>query len=299
LHRFGIGRPSGPALLSCIAAAALLLWPAGALGEDVPPAFTSPPAIEGDMVVGATVKAVATWTGVPAPIAKYAWSRCPATGGSCSAIMDAVAAQYVVTATDVGFRLRVRITLKVKGLDAINMVSVTTAVVVAAPTPVPVPTPVPSPTPSPNPNPTPDPTPEPVTPQARASFTEPVAPIVAVTGRATWLRPFPVVRIRGYFKRGGVRVTLLSVAGPRSAHITARCIGRGCPVRTMSLAKAPARLRPFERFLPAGTVLQVRVVRDGSVGKYVRFLIRARSAPLRTDLCLMPGRTQPRACPAP
>jgi hypothetical protein len=105
------------------------------------------------------------------------------------------------------------------------------------------------------------------------------------------------VRIRGYFKPGGVRVTLLSVKAPRSAHIAARCLGQGCPVRTLSLPTAPARLRPFERFLPAGTVLQVRVTSAGSIGKYARFLIRARSAPSRTDLCLMPGRATPAACP--
>ena len=129
------------------------------------------------------------------------------------------------------------------------------------------------------------------------SFTEPVAPIVGVCARATLLRPFPVVRIRGYFKRGGVRVTLLSVNAPRSAHITVRCVGRGCPVRTLSLASAPARLRPFERFLPAGTVLQVRVTSAGRIGKYASFVIRARSAPLRRDLCLMPGRAKPAPCP--
>ena len=68
-------------------------------------------------------------------------------------------------------------------------------------------------------------------------------------------------------------------------------------MRALSLASAPARLRPFERFLPAGTVLQVRVTRQGSIGKYASFVIRAHSAPSRNDLCLMPGRTKPAACP--
>jgi hypothetical protein len=70
-------------------------------------------------------------------------------------------------------------------------------------------------------------------------------------------------------------------------------------VRTLSGLSAPARLRTFERFLPAGIVLQVRVTSGGRIGKYASFVIRARSAPLRTDLCLIPGQAKPRACPSP
>jgi len=297
-----MGRRTCPALLSSMAAAALLLWPAAALAEDSPPAFVSLPAITGDPVVGATLTAQATWTGQPPPMVRYTWRRCRATGGTCEPIADAAAAQYVVTAADLGFRIGVRIALKNKLGTVDPTPSVTTDVVVAAaiPTPSPPgpPPPPPPPPPAPGHDPAPDPTPTPVSSEARTSFAEPVAPIVSLTARATMLRPFPVVRIRGYFQPGGVRVTLLSVNGPRSAHIAARCVGKGCPMRTLSLASAPARLRPFERFLPAGTVLQVRVTSDGRIGKYASFLIRTRSAPLRRDLCLMPGRSKPAACPA-
>ena len=297
MHRFAIGRQTCPAFLVSLAAAALLLWPTLALGADAPPKFTSPPAVQGDAVVGATLTAIAVFTGEPLPTVKYQWRRCPATGGSCDQIADATAATYVVTSADLGFRLGVRITLKNK-VDSINLQSVTTAVVVAASTPDPTPTPTPTPTPSPTPRPSPkpDPTPDP-TPASANSFTEPVAPIVDINARATLLRPFPIVRIRGYFKSGGVRVTLLSVNAPRSSHVAARCVGKGCPVRSVSVASAPARLRAFERFLPAGTVLQVRVTSAGRIGKYVSFRIRAHSAPLRNDLCLMPGKTKPAACP--
>jgi hypothetical protein len=294
LHSFAIGRHKCPAFLVS-SAAALLLWPTLALGADAPPAFTSPPTVQGDAVVGATLTAVATWTGTPAPTAKYQWRRCPATGGSCDMIDKATAATYVVTTADLGFRLGVRITLKNR-VDSINGQSVTTAVVVAAATPGPTPAPSPTPTPSPSPTPEPDPTPDP-TPASATSFTEPVAPIVDIKARATLLRPFPIVRIRGYFRRGGVRLTLLSVNAPSSAHITARCVGSGCPVRSIRVASAPARLRAFERFLPAGTVLQVRVTSAGRIGKYASFVIRAHSAPLRKDLCLMPGKPKPAPCP--
>jgi hypothetical protein len=297
LHRFAIGRQTCPAFLVSLAAAALLLWPTLALGADAPPRFTSPPAVQGDAVVGATLTAIAVFTGEPLPTAKYQWRRCPATGGSCDQIADATAATYVVTSADLGFRLGLRVTLKNK-VDSITQQSVTTAVVVAASTsdPTPTPTPTPTPSPTPHPSPKPDPTPDP-TPASANSFTEPVAPIVDIKARATLLRPFPIVRIRGYFKSGGVRVTLLSVNAPRSSHVAARCVGKGCPVRSVSVASAPARLRAFERFLTAGTVLQVRVTSAGRIGKYVSFRIRAHSAPLRNDLCLMPGKTKPAACP--
>jgi hypothetical protein len=297
LHRFAIGRQSCPAFLVSLATAALLIWPTLALGADVPPAFTSPPAVQGDAVVGATLTGVAVWTGDPAPTVKYQWRRCPAVGGSCISIAGATAATYVVTTADVGFRLGVKITLK-NTVASVNLQSVTTAVVVAAPppTPTPSPTPTPTPTPSPAPSPKADPTPDP-TPAGATSFTEPVAPIVDIKTRATLLRPFPIVRIRGYFKRGGVRVTLLSINAPSSARIAARCVGPGCPVRSVRVASAPARLHAFERFLPAGTVLQVRVTSAGRIGKYASFVIRAHSAPLRNDLCLMPGKSKPSPCP--
>jgi hypothetical protein len=297
LPSFAIGRHTCPALLVSLATA-LLVWPTLALGADSPPAFTTPPTVQGDAVVDATLTAAAAWTGDPAPTVKYQWRRCPATGGSCVQIVDGTAATYVVTTADLGFRLGVRITLKNR-VNTINQQSVTTAVVVAAtpaPTPTPTPTPTPAPSPTPTPTPKPDPTPDP-TPASAASFTEPVAPIVDIKARATLLRPFPIVRIRGYFKRGGVRVTLLSVNAPSSAHVAARCVGSGCPVRSIRVASGPARLRAFERFLPAGTVLQVRVTSAGRIGKYASFIIRAHSAPLRHDLCLMPGKSKPAPCP--
>ena len=294
-----MGRRTCPALLSSMAAAALLLWPSAALAEDSAPAFTVLPTIKGDAVVGATLTAQATWTGEPAPMVRYTWRRCRATGGTCEAIADAAAAQYVVTAADLGFRIGVRIALKNKLGTVDPTPSVTTDVVVAAPIPTPSPPGPPPPPPPPDPGhaPAPDSTPTPVSSEARTSFAEPVAPIVSVSARATMLRPFPVVRIRGYCQPGGVRVSLLSVNGPRSARITARCVGQGCPVRTLSLASAPARLRPFERFLPAGTVLQVRVTSNGRIGKYASFLIRAGRSPLRTDRCLLPGGSLPVRCP--
>jgi hypothetical protein len=303
LHRFTRGRLTGPTLLISVAAAVLLMASAAPGQTPVPtaPAFVSGPTVKGDAVVGSTLTAEATWTGEPAPKGNYQWGRCKATCGQGDAIVGATAAQYVVTAADVGFRLGVHMTLKNSVvLVAVAKDSVTTAVVTVAPTPTPTPTPPPTdpaPDPQPDPGSTTDPTAGSATSQARTSFPEPVAPIVDVAAAPTLLRPFPIVRIRGYFKRRGVRVTLLSVNAPASARIAARCIGKGCPIRALSLSHAPARLRPFERYLRAGTLLQVRVTSQGRIGKYASFRIRSRSAPLRKDLCVTSGRAKPAACP--
>jgi hypothetical protein len=305
LHSFTRGRLTGPTLLISVAAAVLLMASAAPGQAPAPPpptapAFVSGPTVTGDAVVGSTLTAEATWTGEPAPKVKYQWRRFKATGGQGDAIVGATAAQYVVTAADVGFRLGVHMTLKNSVvLTAVAADSVTTAVVTVAPTPTPPPGPPPPPDPDPEPDPgsTTDPTAGSATSQARTSFTEPVAPIVDVTAAPTLLRPFPIVRIRGYFKRRGVRVTLLSVTAPASARIAARCIGKGCPISALSLSHAPARLRPFERYLRAGTLLQVRVTSQGRIGKYASFRIRSRSAPLRKDLCVTSGRAKPAACP--
>jgi hypothetical protein len=304
LHSFASRRLTGTVFLA-VAAAVLLLPASNALAEDTPPAFTSGPTIVGDAVVGATLTADATWTGEPAPQVKYVWRRCPATGGACQQIDGADTAQYLVTNADLGFRLGLRMQLRSKAFpDAVKAESLTTAVVVE-PTPPPSPGDPPPPPPPTDPDPDPgqtqnqDPTSTPVASASRASFPEPVAPIVSAASRPALLRPFPIVRIRGDFVPGGVRITLLSVNAPRSARIAVRCTGRGCPLRSLSIPRAPARLRPFERFLTAGTVLQVRVTRAGRIGKYASFRIRAGSAPLRTDRCLMPGSAKPAACSAP
>jgi hypothetical protein len=113
------------------------------------------------------------------------------------------------------------------------------------------------------------------------------------------MRPFPTVRIRGYSVAGGARITMVSVRGTPSARIRGTCVGSGCPGRGAPPASPPARLRMLERFLPAGTVLQIRVTAGATVGKYTSFRILAHHPPRRTDRCLLPGRWAPVRCPAP
>jgi hypothetical protein len=272
-----------PVTFAALASAASLWLPAVA-GADTKPYFTYGPVIQGAAVVGSTLQVAATWAGDPTPTVQYKWGRCPPSKPNCAVIEGATGAQYVVTAADVGFRLAVEVTLTSKAGKVVDTTDPTAVVVTPSPPPPPPPPQDPAPLP-----------PAPVVPTTPAAVSAPSShrPL-----RPTLLRPFPVVRIRGYFASSGVRITLLSVRGPRSAKIRVRCIGPGCPMSALSLPSAPARLRPFERFLPAGTLLQVIVARPGRIGKYTSFLIRAHRRPLRTDRCVMPGRSRPIRCPA-
>ena len=131
-----------------------------------------------------------------------------------------------------------------------------------------------------------------------------VLPPTPQGGILDWLSPFPVVRIAGVARRNSTKIRVFSVLTPLGASVNARCSSRKCrrrPLRTQSLGASPAtllRLHEFERTLPAGTRLTVSVTRVGYVGKYTRFVLRARKAPKRTDLCYVPGKDQPLRCPS-
>jgi len=262
-----------PVLLAVLSA---VVWLPASARADEEPAFISRPTIQGDPVVGTALTAVATWTGDPTPTATYRWGRCPATSNICPEIAGATSPQYVLRAADVGYRLAVEITLD-NDTEPVTRTSAATAVV----RPATVPPAVPEPTPPP-----------------------PAAPVTVTTthsaaSRPAMLRPFPVVRIRGFFARTGARITLLSVRGPQKATVSARCVGRGCPVKELTLPTANVRLHRFERFLRAGIQLQIRVTRPGRIGSYTSFLIRSRKAPLRTDRCLPSRGTKPVPCSTP
>jgi hypothetical protein len=265
-----------------LAVLAAVLWLPAAARADTPPAFTSTPpvAVQGTAAVGSTLTAIATWNpGDPAATATYAWGRCPADSNICPAIAGAVNNTYVVTPADVGSRLAVRI-------DLANTATVTQPVYEnSAATPVVV-------------APSPPPPPPPPAPLAPAPAPVKVVAASSPPPTASFLDPFPVVRIRGFFRRTGARITLLSVRGPKKAKVAARCVGHGCPVKSLTLPTANVRLHGFERFLHAGIQLQIRVTRPGRIGSYTSFLIRSRKPPLRTDRCLT-SRGKPVACSTP
>ena len=123
--------------------------------------------------------------------------------------------------------------------------------------------------------------------------------------RPSQLAPYATVRIAGRMTRRGARVDELSVKAPGDARVTVRCRGRDCPVRRQSrMVSASARtsratrlsFRTMQRHLRAGTVIEVSITKEGMIGKFTRFVIRALKPPLRDDLCLKPGASRPTRC---
>jgi hypothetical protein len=257
------------------------------------PAFASGPVVAGQAFAGALLEISAVVTGNPEPEVAFEWSRCDPSGLTCTVIDGACASSYVVAPADVGSRILARIQLSNSAGTVVARAPFTDLVAAAAPDATPATPPEPGTCIPRSPAPPAPPAPAPPAPAAAP------APLVPAVASPTYLRPFPVVRIRGFAVGRGVRVLLLSVAGPPTARVRAICHGRGCP-RASSLrpVAAPVRLRKLERFLRAGTVVEIRVTAPGSIGKYTSFRIRARRAPRRVDRCLLPGRWPPIRCPA-
>ena len=260
----------------------------GSAAAETKPALTSV-SIQGSAVVGERLLATFEAAGDPPTTIEYKWRRCKADKpDDCSDIKEAKSATYVVTPTERGFRLRVRVKLRNSAGDDEDE-SFPTAVVTAVPEPpTAVVTTVPEPQPSPSTTPLlPDPTSASAASPARSSPDS--AP--DVTRR---LLPFPVVRVMGYRRSHGARVVLWSVTAPRGATVDVRCSGPRCPLRRRSFK--PGRIRPLERYLPAGVAITIRVTQRGFIGKYTRIVIRSRKAPTRQDACLFPGLSGPRSC---
>ena len=127
--------------------------------------------------------------------------------------------------------------------------------------------------------------------------------------RLRLMQPFPIVRIAGSETASGVKISLLTVQAPLAARVTVRCKGRGCKMGSESrVARSSRRKRAattvlltfgrFQRSLPAGVSLEIRVTKTGEIGKYTRFAIRRHRLPARSDACLNPTSPRPIACPS-
>ena len=108
-------RRSKLATASAIAAAALVIGaafgqPGSGRAAGNAPLNTATPTLTGAAQEGQTLSTSnGSWSGSPTSYT-YAWSRCDAGGGSCSAIAGASAATYEAASTDVGNTLRVTVT---------------------------------------------------------------------------------------------------------------------------------------------------------------------------------------------
>jgi hypothetical protein len=95
------------------------------------PANTVLPAISGTAKDGQTLTSTTgTWTGSPTSYVRQ-WLRCDTAGANCTNISGATSTTYVLTATDVGKTIRVKVTAT-NGSGSANVNSAQTATVVAA-----------------------------------------------------------------------------------------------------------------------------------------------------------------------
>jgi len=121
------------------------------------------------------------------------------------------------------------------------------------------------------------------------------------------MQPFPIVRIAGSETYSGVNLRLLSAQAPAGSHITVTCKGHGCPAKSVSKVAtvgkrkgsvATVEFSRFERSLPAGVVLEIRIFKAGQIGKFTRFTVRRDKLPERADSCLGPTGAKPIVCPS-
>jgi PKD repeat protein len=130
------------------------------------------------------------------------------------------------------------------------------------------------------------------------------APPVSSPPGLRFLSPWPIVRIAGFASSNGARITRLAVEAPRGSWVDVRCRSPRCPIHRIKRRASAGRettvirLRALERWLPVGTRLLIRIGKEGAVGRYVSFRIRAKRTPRRLNRCLPPGELAPVRCGA-
>ena len=104
--------------------------------------------------------------------------------------------------------------------------------------------------------------------------------------------PAPLVRVVGVPTATGAHLNLLAVSAPKGAHVGVRCKGGNCPYKHKRFTSKGKRviLRKLSRTYRAGTIIEVRVTKSETIGKFTRLRIRAGQNPARLDRCLQPGR---------
>jgi hypothetical protein len=133
-----------------------------------------------------------------------------------------------------------------------------------------------------------------------------VSNTIPVSSReVTLMQPFPVVHVAGSYSHDGATLRVLSVQAPAGATVVVECSGTGCPARrqrrsvpTSAGAAATIGFAGFERSLPAGLTLKVKVFAEGEIGKLTRLVIRRGKPPARSDTCLEPSGLRTTGCPA-
>jgi PKD repeat protein len=144
----------------------------------------------------------------------------------------------------------------------------------------------------------------PITPAGNVQPNSPTPATITDKPFLRMLSPFPVVRLAGWRTMAGARIEILGVRAPAGSRVLVRCRGKKCPVkkakRSVAVKKPrPVRLPRFQRFFPAGSVIEVFVRRGDRLGKYTRFKIQSqRKRWRRMDGCVAPNTTRAVTCPA-
>ncbi|MEP6892192.1 MAG: hypothetical protein ABI927_00305 [Gaiellaceae bacterium] len=99
------------AAVSLVSTAALSSGSAQAQSQATPPQNTALPTVSGTAAAGSTLSATSgSWSGDTPITFSYQWRRCDSNGSNCSSIGNATSSTYNVGSSDVGFRLRTRVT---------------------------------------------------------------------------------------------------------------------------------------------------------------------------------------------
>ena len=250
--------------------------------EPAPPEVTELPVISGAAVVGQTLVASAGgWSGDGPYTFTYQWLRCDAFGAVCAALAGAEGVTYVVSPDQAGSRLRVRVTATSRAGSAAAE-SEPTAVLAPAESPQETSAGILA-------------APVAGSMATAPAFASPAPPALVPT---VLMRPFPRVRVAGRYSATRTRITRAVISAPQDARIAIRCTGTTCRLANRVLGARPRRVRYLERAYAPGSVIEIRVTRPGTIGKYVRITIRAARAPSRSDACLLPGSRKPVSCPA-
>ena len=277
------------------------------------PYVNSAPTTNGNAIVGSTLTSTGGQAGGPSgTTVGRAWLRCtsPTDERTCELIDGAWnTSSYKLTGADLGKRMRSALyAYKDYPRDLVWRMSAATAAVAnpAPPQPPKAPAPTPAPpapvvTPDPPPVEQPAATPAPVQPVAQPLPTQ-QAEVPAATPpqtQAKRMRPFPVVRISGVLTTNGAQISRLTVRAPKGARITVRCSGAGCPHRRVARAtkRTMIHIAPFETYLRSGVKLAITISKPGYISKVTTIRIRKAKAPLRSDLCRVPGATKLSRCP--
>jgi hypothetical protein len=228
------------------------------------------------------------WTPSTATAA-FTWLRCDQNGASCQGITGACGRKYKVRTADEGHRLRARLTVTESNGQAASGDSDPTAYIV------------------------PDAYRENVGDSDTCTKVTPTGPgkgtfssgtqtgggsTPGATTTLAFIKPFPVIRIKGRFKGARTTITRVTVRTPRGTRIRIRCRGKGCAFKRKAVAARLLSIRSLRRTYRPKAKIEILVTKAGKIGKYTSVRTRSGKAPVRSDRCLMPGKTKPVRCPA-